>query len=157
MRAWRICDARYASDLSGSGAAIYGGRWNPIGLPAVYASMDPATAALETFAHLGNHDRQQRVLVCLQLPDQDALYTALDPASLPLGWDALPSGPASMEIGERFLDAGEHLGLWVPSILVPENRNIVLNPRHPAFAQVQLGPTRSFSFDARLYGKQGPV
>ncbi|PHV11688.1 RES family NAD+ phosphorylase [Chitinimonas sp. BJB300] len=153
MQAWRICDARYANDLSGSGAAIYGGRWNPIGTPAVYAALNPATAALETFAHLGNHDKQLRVLVTLALPDNPRLYTETSAADLPAGWDSLPAGPASMGHGDRFLQSGMHLGLVLPSILVPEARNIVLNPRHPAFAQITFVQTRPFTFDARLYGK----
>ncbi|MGQ5523045.1 RES family NAD+ phosphorylase [Chitinimonas sp. PSY-7] len=153
MQAWRICDARYAHDLSGSGAAIYGGRWNPVGTPAVYVALNPATAALETFAHLGNHDKQQRVLVTLTLPDEPTLYTHLGESDLPAGWDSLPPGPASMECGEQFLLSAAHLGLVLPSILVPEARNIVLNPRHPGFAQVTVAQMRPFTFDARLYGK----
>jgi RES domain-containing protein len=69
---------------------------------------------------------------------------------VPAGWDALPGSTASVEIGNVFVSAGIYLGMFVPSAVMPEARNVVLNPNHPAFAAVEIEIVRPFEFDSRL-------
>ena len=90
------------------------------------------------------------VLVDLTLPEDAGLYLERALSELPAGWDAVPPADASAAYGSRFLRAGSRLGLIIPSTIVPEARNMLVNPSHPAFAQVTMAILRPFRFDQQL-------
>lgn len=73
-----------------------------------------------------------------------------DPAALPEDWNAVPHGQASAAFGGSWLRAGQHLGLVLPSVVVPQARNLLLNPLHPAMEQVSLVHQEPFQLDQRL-------
>ena len=98
-------------------------------------------------AVIGQVDQGQMELT---LPDEPTLYETAAGPDLPPGWDASPPRAASIDVGTAFVRAGRALGLIVPSAIVPEARNIVLNPAHPRFADVGLAISRPFAFDGRL-------
>lgn len=150
MRLWRIGQRRYALDRLCAGAAQYGGRWNPVGMPAMYCGTTIALCSLEKFVHLGVGPLPPLVLVAVDIPDDTAAWQP-DPAALPPGWDALPMSTAAQAFGGKWLAGNTALAMRVPSAIVPEECNLVLNPRHPAFAQVALAIVRPFSFDARMF------
>jgi RES domain-containing protein len=149
MRAWRIAKARYALDRSGAGGLAEGGRWHARGTPVIYASLSVEICAMEKLVHTGVVLPADLQLVSLTLPDEAALYESLATGELP-GWEAAPPGRVSSEFGTDFLRSGRALGLIVPSAIVPEARNMVLNPLHPRFAEVRLAVERPFVFDRRL-------
>ena len=149
MRAWRIAKARYALDRSGAGGLADGGRWHARGTPVIYAGLSVEICAMEKLAHTGHILPPDLMLVALSLPDDMALYETADCAALP-GWEATPPGAVSLEYGTTFLRSLRALGLIVPSAIVPEARNIVLNPLHPRFAEVGFELLRPFVFDQRL-------
>jgi RES domain-containing protein len=136
---------RAADALSGEGARRYGGRWNPPGAAVVYASESRALAVLETFVHLTLEARAIAfVLVTIELPKLAPLRRRADarpPRSL----------GASQEAGRAWLDHGNELALVVPSLIVPQEKNYVLNVAHPLFASVAVAATEPFSFDERLW------
>jgi RES domain-containing protein len=136
---------RAADALSGEGARRYGGRWNPPGTAAVYAAESRALAVLETFVHVALEARALRfVLLTLELPAR--FKVELHPGARP------PRAlPASQEIGGAWLEGGAHLALVVPSVLVPQEKNYVLNVAHPQFAGVRVANSEPFSFDERLW------
>lgn len=150
MFAWRIAKKNRALDRSGFGASIKGQRWNSASIPAIYAGLTPEIAALEKLVHTGSILPRDLVVVRLDLPDGADLYDIPHPADLPKGWDALPGSPAAAAYGDAFLLEAKYLGLIVPSAVVPEARNIVINPGHPAMKQVKLETVRDFTFDPRL-------
>lgn len=152
MQAWRITRRAHALDRSGTGARLTGGRWNSPGLSAVYAGLTPEIAALEKLIHTSELLPRDLALVRLDLPDDQPLYRSTAPDNLPAGWDALPSSTAAAAFGDAFLRAGTHLGVIVPSVVMPEAFNIVLNPAHAAFTGVKFRIVRPFAFDARLRG-----
>jgi RES domain-containing protein len=136
---------RAADVLSGDGARLYGGRWNPPGSAVVYASESRALAVLETFVHLTLEARHMHFLLyAITLPPRVRLQrhaqAGLQRARRP-----------SREIGRAWIDGGAALALVVPSVLVPQETNYVLNVRHPQFAQVRIGKPERFSFDERLW------
>ncbi len=90
------------------------------------------------------------VLVAVDLPD-DATIDAPDLATLPQGWDALPMSSQAQAFGGAWLAACKALGMLVPSVLVREESNMILNPRHPACARVTLSILRPFAFDQRMF------
>lgn len=131
--------------LSGEGARLYGGRWNPPGSPVVYASESRALAVLETFVHLTLEARSMRFLLfAITLPSRVRLTRV--PASR-----APRTFAGSQQLGHEWLAGGAALALVVPSVIVRQELNYVLNVNHPQFAQVRVGKPEPFSFDERLW------
>jgi len=151
MRAWRISKARRAADLSGMGAALEGGRWNDAEVAAVYLGLSPAICCLETFVHQTRRPVIPMKITELELPDDSELYLEPDVESLPVGWASLPPDRPSMFFGTAWLKSGSHLGLIVPSAVMPLERNIVLNPQHPAMERVRISRVMDFTYDERLF------
>jgi RES domain-containing protein len=150
---WRIAtDApRYASDdLSGRGALIQGGRWNEKGTPAVYASGSIALACLETLVHLGSSGLPlNRYLVRVEV--DDAVWAARQTlGALPVGWDAIPPGRVSVEVGQKWLAGAASALLAVPSVIVPEEFNVLINPRHADAAKLRATKLRKWLYDGRF-------
>jgi RES domain-containing protein len=152
---WRIAKETpdyAATDLSGGGAQAVGGRWNRKGTPAVYAATSIALAMLETLAHLGgNIAIRNAFLVRIAVPK--ALWATrrtVTVASLPPVWMSEPPGTASIDFGDTWLRAQAHLLLMVPSIIVPEECNVVINPMHPSAVHLGARIVRQHLFDARL-------
>ncbi len=137
---------RAGEALSGEGARRYGGRWNPAGTAVVYAAESRALAVLETIVHLALEARAMRfVLVTLELPAKAKVerHSAARPPRVLA---------ASQDVGSAWLDSGDGLALVVPSVLVPQEKNYVLNVAHAQFAGVRVANTEPFSFDERLWG-----
>ncbi|MGI1188138.1 RES family NAD+ phosphorylase [Pseudomonas aeruginosa] len=151
MRAWRISKASRAADLSGIGAAIEGGRWNDADVPAVYLGLSPAICCLETFVHQTRRPLIPMKITVLELPDDQALYFEPAQADLPEQWAALPADRPSMAYGTAWLTRKEQLGLILPSAVLPIERNIMLNPRHPAMADVRVVEILDFEYDQRMF------
>lgn len=152
---WRIAKETPdypAHDMSGGGAKAVGGRWNRKGTAAVYASTTIALATLETLAHLGgNISIRNAFLVRIQVPA--ALWAqrrTVNLASLPAAWLAEPPGAASIDFGDTWLRTQAHLLLLVPSIIVPEECNVVINPAHPSARQLDARVARQSVYDPRL-------
>jgi RES domain-containing protein len=150
MLVWRIAKRRYALDRTGSGGLLEGGRWHRAGQPVVYAGLTAEIAAFEKLVHAGEQLPADLVLIEIRLPEDPSLYERPALAALPRGWDAIPPGEASAEYGCEFLRSRRALGLIVPSAVVPEARNIVINPLHPKFARTTMRAVRKFAFDRRL-------
>lgn len=150
MFAWRIAKKDRALDRSGFGASIRGQRWNSANIPAIYAGLSLEIAAMEKLVHAGSILPPDLVVVRIELPDDKDLFDIPDPSELPKGWNALPGSPAAAAYGDVFLLKRERLGLIVPSAVVPEARNIVINPGHPSMREVIMETVRDFTFDPRL-------
>lgn len=152
---WRIAadTARYeAHDLSGQGAELHGGRWNRPGRAVVYAASSIALACLETIVHLNQGGLPlNRFLVRLDVPDELwAARRSLAPADLPVGWSAVPEGKVSLDVGDAWLRRGEPALLAVPSVIVPEEFNLLINPAHPQAARIRAHKLRPWHYDGRV-------
>ena len=152
---WRIAvdtPEYLATDLSGKGAEITGGRWNRKGHPVVYASRSVALACLETAVHLKQRGLPlNRYLVHVRVPLNvwNGRLT-LDPSTLPVGWDALPEGKVSLDVGDQWLGSGSTPLLEVPSVVVPEEHNVLINPSHPLSKAITAEKIRKWHYDPRL-------
>ncbi len=151
---WRISSDtpdNTAADLAGTGAETTGGRWNRKGTPMVYASASRALACLETLVHLGSGDLPlDRYLVAITVPDAAwASRTKFHPASR-VGWDAEPAGLVSLEWGTAWAVSGTSLLADIPSVVVPEESNVLISPRHPDAAILGAVKIRKWTYDARL-------
>jgi len=151
MRAWRIAKEKRATDLSGKGAAIEGGRWNDQDVPAVYMGMTPAICCLETFVHATGQPTFPLKITCFELPSDTSLYKTLSAADLPEGWASLPADRPSMDLGTAWLKSNTHLGLIVPSAIMPLELNVVVNPNHPQASRIKVAEMYDFMYDPRMF------
>jgi len=149
VRLYRICRAAHRA-LDGEGARLWGGRWNSPGLPVVYASTSLALAALEYLVHVSVEDvPADLVALTIELPDETETET-VTVAGLPPGWEQTPEPQACKDVGDAWLRAGRTLALRVPAAPVPEEENVLLDPRHPDAQSVRIVAERPFFFDPRL-------
>lgn len=152
---WRIASdapAYEAHDLSGKGAELSGGRWNRKGSPVVYTASSLSLAALETAVHLAAGDLPlNRFVVRIEIPDDVWSARAIkDAASLPVGWTARPEGKVSLDVGDAWLAGMTSALLVVPSVVVSEESNVLINPRHPDATKISAIKVRAWYFDERL-------
>ena len=151
---WRIATDTpdyTADDVTGKGAELSGGRWNARGTPLLYASASRALACLETVVHLtsGLALPLNRYLVRIDLPaDVWAARTVID-AAQHIGWDALPPGRVSIAWGTAWAREAATCIAQVPSVIVPEEHNLLINPRHPDAARITITQQRRWLYDPR--------
>lgn len=154
-RIWRIATqgpSWQADDLSGLGAAQDPGRWNSFGVPVVYTSGSIALACLETLVHISGDLSLplQRWLVEIDIPlEHWQQRTILQPEDCS-GWSACPPEPPSCAWGSQWLASRRALLAQVPSVIIPEEANLLINPGHPACNLLQPTVVRRWTYDTRL-------
>ncbi len=152
LSCWRIVQRRFSSDaFTGEGARLYGGRWNSAGHAAVYAAGSRALAVLEMLVHLDGPQLLESYLM-YEAEFAEALVTELPVGDLPSDWREDPAPGSTQKLGDGWIESGASAVLRVPSVLIPEESNYLLNPRHAEFGKIRIsGPVR-FGFDGRLRG-----
>ena len=150
ITAWRLLKSRHAaSAFDGEGARLHGGRWNSPGTRVAYASDSIALAVLEVLAHLQSTAVLQAYAVAtLRFPEE--CIEVLESGDLPARWRRFPSPSANQAIGDQWVTEERSLVLRVPSAIIPAAANFLINPSHPDFIKVEIGPAQRFSFDPRL-------
>lgn len=149
---WRLVAERHAGHaFDGEGARRYGGRWNLPGTPAVYTSTHLSLAALELFVNLDPADAPEEMTAIPARVPKGVVVDELEAADLPAGWRGYPAPQEVQELGSDRLDAGKAAVLLVPSVVIPAERNAVLDPRHAEFAAIEIGEAEEFSFDPRMW------
>jgi RES domain-containing protein len=152
MQAWRIVKTKHAAQaFTGEGAFQYGGRWNSAGTRVVYVSRNLSLAALEILVHLPPSPAARFSVFRLEV--DEGLVETLPQEKVPSAWQENPPPPSSQAIGDRWVTESRSAALAVPSAIVPEETNLLLNPQHPDFSKIRIAPARPFAFDARLLGK----
>jgi len=150
VAAWRITRAEFAgSAFTGEGAARFPGRWNAAGMPVVYLSGNLSLAVLEILVHIESVEALER-FVCIPVEFAAAEVTRVDAARLPGGWRAFPASESTRRLGADWHRGGSSVVLGVPSAVIPEERNYLVNPGHPHFARIRPGVARPLPFDSRL-------
>jgi RES domain-containing protein len=149
VKAYRFVSTHFPDGLSPEGARQHGGRWNSKGIAVLYCSTSVALAMLELRVHAPHPYPRARLKFVVSVAD-DAIDEA-EQSELPEGWNRLPPGPASKRFGDRWLAAGASLGLLVPSVIAPEEKNLLLNPAHERFDQVRVVSKERMQLDSRLY------
>ena len=143
MRFWRLA-RRGFSALDGYGAHLYGGRWNHPGLAVLYCAEHLSLAVLEVLVHLEVDPEE--------FPD-DYVKVPIDlPRSIKL--DRIGSLPNDLEetrdLGSQWFRSAKTVGLLVPSVVVHEEHNLLLNPEHRDFLRLNIQEAQPFRFDPRL-------
>ncbi len=151
---WRITTARFAQTaFSGEGARLYGGCWNPKGCEVVYTAESQSLALLELMVQ-DDPLRANYVLIPAALP-ADLQMTQIDAGQLPDNWRTLGARDVLQAMGQEWIQNGQTAVLTIPSVVVPAERNYLLNPRHPDFARIAIGEPQSLVTDTRLLRNLG--
>jgi RES domain-containing protein len=146
---WRLTRAPFRA-LDGEGAHVAGGRWNSEGRSVVYTSSTLALAALEYLVHVDPTEVPNDLMALgIELPPRIST-TRVRVEELPPDWSRVPDHPACLGAGNAWADDVRTVALHVPSALVPEEENVLLNPRHPDAAKLKVVRERRFAFDPRL-------
>jgi len=149
LKLYRIARTAVINDLSGEGARLHGGRWNEKRVPVIYAAQSRALAALESLVHFPIVLAPRDLSICqITLPD-DVPVTKLRKSALPDDWKANPPEAGTMQIGTKWALAGKTLLLIVPSVVVPDENNVLINPQHRDFRRIKKR-IEPFEFDPRL-------
>ena len=149
VSAWRLTKTKMLSGAwDGQGAKKSGGRWNSVGVAVVYTSGTLSLALVEVLVHLPSGILPAYSAVRVDF--DESMVSAVEPGQLPANWREYPPPPETKAIGDRWIAQSTSLVLRVPSVIVPSEFNYILNPSHPAFADVSIGEPMPFPFDPRL-------
>ncbi len=147
---YRIVQEHWAATaLDGEGARLYGGRWNSPGVAAVYLAESQALAALEILVHA---PREALLLdwIVIELDVPDSLIDKVPLSKLPTEWRLQPSSRQAQIFGTRWLRDYQNLSLLLPSVVIPEEKSLLVNPLNPHMRDLKPGKPKPFSFDPRL-------
>jgi RES domain-containing protein len=151
MIIYRLTNNDFINDLSGNGAKLYGGRWNSVGINALYTTENISLAVLEVLVHVKKYKSPMNYsLVSLEIPKtiQPIIITN---EKLKHSWKNDIS--YSQFIGDEFVKSSQGLLLKLPSAIVDLENNFLINPKHPDISKVKIIDAKIFEFDKRLYLK----
>jgi RES domain-containing protein len=150
IAAFRICHTRYANAIyTGRGGLLTGSRFLPAGYAVLYASASRALAVLEYAVHDETYTLRNLVIGEIEIPDDIAMLDARR-AGLPEGWNRVQGSQASRAFGEQWIQDARHAIIKVPSVLIEDEDNFIMNTQHRDFTQLKLGEPRAFDIDKRL-------
>lgn len=150
MTVYRISKRRYIEDLTGEGARLYGGRWNPKGTEVVYTAENRALATVEFLVHVPMALVPDDIYIAeIQIPatskqEQIAIET------LPDEWRQSPPLNDLAHLGKEWIDRNESLLLRVPSAVVQGEWNMLINPNHEMVKEITITSIEPVTFDERL-------
>jgi RES domain-containing protein len=154
MQFFRIARTEFICDLSGAGSRLYGGRWNRKGTALVYTSESRALAALEYLVHVPMALAPTGLSILrIDVPD-DIKARTIDATTLPRNWRAYPPPQDLAAIGTKWALSNETLLLRVPSVVVEDEFNVLINPSHHEFKRIRSRRPEPFVLDQRLLGQK---
>jgi len=149
MVLYRISNCKHARDYSGTGAKLFGGRWNSVGIPLHYMASTRALAALEVLVNKNSMINSKNLcLTVFELPENS--IQRLDKTSLPENWKAYPAPLSLAKLGDTFVRENKFLLLKVPSSIIDDEFNYLMNVNHTLVDKIKIIEVKTFSFDNRL-------
>jgi len=150
MIVYRIAKADYINDLGGTGAKIYGGRWNEKGTPLLYCAENISLATLEILVHFdGLTIPEHLTLLHLHIPDEEIMVFKKSKF-----YDIRKRENAEYlfkDAGQEWVESKSSLALSVPSIITPAENNILINPLHSRITTIKKVKTETLDLDPRLF------
>lgn len=148
MLVYRITKSKHAEDISGTGSALYPGRWNKRGTPVLYTGESKEIALLEIIVHIPPLISPPLDILSLEIPDDS--ITTINSNDLPKNWFHFPAPTVLSEIGQNWVEKDETIALRVPSSIIQTAFNVILNCSHKEYGRVKIMDQKRFRFDARL-------
>lgn len=151
VTAYRIFKSKHAATwYDGEGAFRYGGRWNSQGTRLLYASSALSLAALEMLVNL-NAENLLLAYSFAKVEFESEMILAVEKVrKLPKNWADSPPSTEIQAIGDEWAVSMRSVVLQVPSAVLPNEYNFLINLNHPDFPQVRLGKIEAFKFDPRF-------
>ncbi len=151
MEVYRLSREKFASPLSGKGAAIKGARWNSAGVELIYTAKNRSLAMAEVAVHFTLATiPDDYVMISINIPDYIS-SKEFAVADLPPDWKEFPHSGSTQKIGNEFVIENEHSILIVPSVVTHGDFNVLINPRHNEFDQISIINIEKFPFDNRIF------
>lgn len=150
MKVYRITKTKYAEDLSGTGAKLYGGRWNHIDSACIYTADSRALSVLEYAININIDFIPRALSLCVFEIDESHVYS-FKQEDLSGNWRATPAPKSTKDYGTQFLKSNKPI-LKIPSIIIPEEFNYIINPQ-VAGLSFKLVEIKDFVFDLRIKKK----
>lgn len=148
MEVFRVCRTKWSKDFSGEGARLFGGRWNRKGTPCIYTASSRSLAILEYSVNISLDDIPRSMsLVTIRIPDTHLL---LKTENLPGNWKDVPAPSSTREFGNALLLEKKHLIIRLPSAVIPQEYNYLINPMHPALKQCEVTCVEDLAYDVRI-------
>lgn len=153
MIVFRLSKSKFAQDLSGKGAEKSGGRWNSKGTAILYTSASRALCTTEIAVHtpLGNLPLDYKI-ISIEIPDTIHIRE-IAVKELPGDWKSIPHANSTQKIGDRFVSEGIFPVIKVPSVVVQDEFNFLINPAHADSRSIRIIAIEPFNFDERLFIK----
>lgn len=151
MKVYRLAALNYIDDRTGTGARLFGGRWNPEGCACLYTSEHVSLALLEKYVHAQSKENMNRIgLLKIEIPDENLIFHT-DEKLLKSDWDNDIS--YSQWLGAQILRDLSVVAFSVPSAIIPSERNYILNPLSTHFDALRFAPVTDFKTDFRLLNR----
>ena len=149
MIVYRIGITKHAADLTGEGARLNGGRWNHKGTPCIYTSESRALALLEYTVNVNIYDIPRTLsYTILEIPD--AGIQELKEEDLPGNWKDVPAPSSIKDFGTALLKALKTPAIKIPSSVIPDEFNYILNPKQPDNRNFKILDIKDFVYDVRI-------
>lgn len=150
MQVYRISKTDYINNLTGAGAEAYGGRWNRKGTRMVYTAESRSLASVEYLVHVPFAIVPYDLSIASIEITGEIKAQQLEQSALPKNWREFPAPNSLATIGSDWAKSRDSLLLRVPSAVVDDEFNILINPLHPDFHRVKVKKTKEYTFDYRL-------
>lgn len=149
MRLYRLCDKKYVDDLTGLGAKLFGGRWNELNTACIYTSEYLSLAFLEKYVHANAKENMLNIAVVeIEIPDEEEILLQVDDSKLNSKWMA--DIAYSQWLGSQILEDVSILAFSVPSVLIPQERNVIINPNSVHINKLTVKSVGDFKTDYRF-------
>jgi len=149
MRVYRIGKTKHANDLTGEGARLFGGRWNHKLTPCIYTSESRALALLEYTVNINIEDISRALsITIIEIPTIS--IQEIEEVQLPGNWKQVPAPSSTKDLGTHLLKTSAKLVLKIPSSVITEEYNYLLNPLHPDSKLFKIVDIRDFVYDVRI-------
>jgi RES domain-containing protein len=150
MFVYRITNAGHAA-LDGMGGLYGSGRWHKKGTPIIYTSEHASLAAWEKIVHVASFENLQKNLLLIKIEIPENIEVSSVPENILIkGWDNFPFANETINFGTEFLRKKENLVLKVPTVIIPDEFNVILNPMHPEIHRCKVISSIPFIFDKRV-------
>lgn len=150
MLVYRICHKKWSGSLQASGNAA---RWNSDGIKVIYTASSRSLACLENIVHRsGEGLNSMFVVMVIEIPD-NLLFHSVDSQILPNDWTLQSSYNITRKYGDEWIAESAHCVMKVPSAIIPEENNFLINLLHKDFTEIKLLRVEPFMFDERLKNK----
>ncbi len=152
MDVFRLTSHQFANSLSGKGGALYGARWNSIGVEVIYAAANRSLAMAEVAVHFTLATLPKNfMMVTIHIPDDIEIFK-IDNSILPANWNTFPHPQSTQQIGDQFIAENKYCVMQIPSVVTKGDYNLLINPKHPLFETIQIIEVEKFPFDNRVFG-----